>query len=361
MTILHIASINNSLFNGVCVIVPRHIQAHARCENAGFVNIRNIEINNISPRFDYTENFDIKALPAPFNQPDIVVFHEIYHVEYLKIYPQLLKSRIPYIIVPHGGLTKEAQKKKWLKKKAGNLLLFGRFIKKAAGIQCLSQQELETTHWKNHKFIGTNGMSIPQSLPAEKSFNHGNLRFTYIGRLDAYHKGIDLLLDAVLLNAQHMRSSNSKLDIYGPDYKGRYANVERMIQERGIGDIVTLHNKVSGADKERVLLETDIFVQTSRFEGMPLGILEALSYGLPCLITSGTNLKEFVEDYDAGWCTPTNAESIASGMILAMREQEKYPQKSKNAVRLVAENFSWDTVASAALAEYRKICTSAGT
>ena len=57
MTILHIASINNSLFNGVCVIVPRHIQAHARCENAGFVNIRNIEINNISPRFDYTENF----------------------------------------------------------------------------------------------------------------------------------------------------------------------------------------------------------------------------------------------------------------------------------------------------------------
>ena len=70
-----------------------------------------------------------------------------------------------------------------------------------------------------------------------------------------------------------------------PDYQGRYDHVEGLINDSDVGDIIKLHHEVTGEVKEKLLLDSDIFIQTSRFEGMPLGIIEALSYGIPCLIT----------------------------------------------------------------------------
>lgn len=44
-----------------------------------------------------------------------------------------------------------------------------------------------------------------------------------------------------------------------------------------------------------VLLQTDLFIQTSRHEGMPMGLLEALSIGVPCLVTVGTSLGHIIK------------------------------------------------------------------
>ena len=50
-----------------------------------------------------------------------------------------------------------------------------------------------------------------------------------------------------------------------------------------MGEVVKLNREIDEEEKRQILLDTDVFIQTSRFEGMPMGILEALSYGLPCL------------------------------------------------------------------------------
>lgn len=63
------------------------------------------------------------------------------------------------------------------------------------------------------------------------------------------------------------------------------------------------------------------------FEGMPMGILEAASYGLPCLITEGTMLGESVKKYDAGWVAQTNAESIAEHLKTAVYDWENWYKK----------------------------------
>ena len=75
-------------------------------------------------------------------------------------------------------------------------------------------------------------------------------------------------------------------------------------------DLVELHEAIDGSEKEAELLSADVFIQTSRSEGMSMGILEALSYGVPCLVTRGTNLGEIIEQYDAGWVAETNAEYV---------------------------------------------------
>ena len=227
------------------------------------------------------------------------------------------------------------------------------FLRGAAAIQCLSEKELTTTKFKVSKFIGTNGCFIPQRQ--KHAFNTDKVKFVYIGRLDYYTKGLDIMLDAFKLLMNSPYKDKCELRIYGPDHQGRYAHMKKMISDRFLNGFVTLNPPVFGTDKEKVLLESDVFIQTSRSEGMPMGILEALGYGLPCLITEGTTLGDYVKEYNAGWVAQTNAQSVFECIEQTITNAQTFNEKSNHARSLIEERFVWDSIADATIAIYQKI------
>ena len=66
---------------------------------------------------------------------------------------------------------------------------------------------------------------------------------------------------------------------------------------------------------QKIYAGCDIFLMPSRFEGHPTGLLEALAYGLPCIATTGSNMREEIELADAGWTADNDAESIRSALL----------------------------------------------
>ena len=353
VVIIHIASISNDPFSGVCVIVPQHVIAQSEYEQVAFINTNNVLIEQHTNQLEYKVPFQLEDLPKPFSKPDLVVIHEVYNLQHLRIALYLRKKGVKYILVPHGELTIEALKKKWVKKKVANLLLFNRMFSWASAIQCLSQKELINTHLKQRKFIGTNGLFLPNMKKTE--FSEKGTCFVYVGRLEAQIKGLDLMLSAIEKQKGFLRKNNCSLHIYGPELAGRYAHVESLIAEKHIGDLVILNHEVIGEEKRRALLEGDVFIQTSRTEGMPLGILEALSYGLPVVITKGTSLGEVVKQYNAGWVVETTSDAIAEAIVAAVNDKQTFVEKSKAAMRLAKEQFSWDVVAKQTIEKYREI------
>lgn len=355
MTILHIAYLRNDPFTGVCVAAPEHIRHQGEIAEVALLNIRNCVIKGVRQQYIYKEkNWKDNVSPF-FWHPDIVIFHEVYHKEFVTIAKALQNEGIPYVIIPHGCLVKSAQHKKWLKKKIANFLYFNKFIYHASALQLLSETEKNNTHFKIKKIIGTNGVAVP--VATKQSFSNDILTIVYIGRLEVIPKGLDLLLQAVrqVKQKDNNISINFTIDIYGPDVKGRYAEVESLIEQNDIKDIVTLHHELKGEEKQRRLLDADIFIQTSRHEGMPMGILEAMSLGIPCLITKGTSLGDLAEKYDAGWVADNTTESIAQTICLAIKQRNTLYTKSSNARKLIEENFSWSNISKVTIQEYMSL------
>ena len=357
MVILHIASINNNPCDGVCNAVPQHIISQSQLATIGFMNIRGINIDALSGSkvtvVPYRKQFHIQVLPHPFNKPDIVVFHECYRPEYLFIACDLVRSRVPYIIIPHGELREEAQRKKRVKKAVANALVFNKFIYHAAALQLLSEAESKATRFRCNSFIGTNGIKLPKK--SKDHFNTDKVEFIYIGRYEWKVKGLDMLFEAIRQKADFLRMEKCHFHLYGPDILNRMSQVKKLIEDNEVADLITLHHEISGEAKEQALMDADIFVQTSRHEGMPMGILEAMGYGLPCLVTEGTTLGKQVAEAHIGWNAGFSANTIGEAIEASIRDRSKWGTMGCNAREYARQRFWCSTIAENTLQEYKGI------
>lgn len=356
MIILHIFRSLGREFAGTDVVIPKHIKAQQKLETVGCVNITNVKIDGIENQFEYTEDFKISNLQEPFNKPDIIVFHQLYYPKFLKIAKEARKRKIPYVIIPHGAMTKEVQRTRWLKKLAGNILLFNKFMNGARAIQYLAEDEKNRSFRSYSCFIATNGISMPDAQKTE--FNKDKTIFTYIGRYDIQIKGLDLLVEAVKLKEELLRKNNCVFNFYGPHteiYLEMISKLKSKINENGISDLVNVNGPAIDEEKKEVFLNTDIYIQCSRSEAMGLSIAEAFSYGVPAIVTYTTTMGTFVDKYDAGWSCQTTVEDIAQAIEKALAQKHLLKEKSKNAITLIKENFLWDNVAKGAIENYKKL------
>lgn len=353
MNILHIAHITNYKFNGVNVAVPLHVKYQGLYAKTALLNINDYLVEENILQFSYRDEDSINAIEDKWGKIDVVIFHECYRLPYLKIAKQLINKNIPYIIAPHGELRAEAQKKKKLKKIIANMLLFNWFIRNSIGIQCLSPEELHATKFKANKFIATNGVEIPTEIKRE--FSDDGVQFIYIGRYEWYVKGLDLLFDAIRNNADLLRKEKCTFKLFGPDLNGRYEAVKALASERNIEDLVMIKLEISGKEKKDMLLKSDIFVQTSRHEGMPMGILEAMSYGIPCIVTKGTSLADVVEKSDCGWNAGETSSEIGNAILAAIQDRKKWGIKGNNAFEISKSRYSWETISQNTIYTYKEL------
>ncbi|MBE6631284.1 MAG: glycosyltransferase [Ruminococcaceae bacterium] len=348
MVVLHIAYIDEKRYSGVNAVVPQFIRVQGKYATVALWNIYSLDTEGVMT-FNTNGKYDIDILPEPFNNPDIVVFHELYRPPFLRIYKQIKSKNIPYVIEPHGGLAKTAQKKKRLKKFIGNSLFFNGYFNGASKIHYLSENEAKDSIVRAPYFVCGNGINIPERK--KEHFNTDKIKIVYIGRIDINCKGLDILISAAEKCKNRLLESNCTIDIYGPESKDSKA-LGKLIKEDKLDGVVNVYDEVYGKEKEEILLSADCFIQASRYEGMPLGVLEALSYGVPCIVTEGTNMAETVRRIGAGWPCENNVSSLAETVLRMIEEKELVPSKSENCLEYIRDNFSWDKIAEETLKNY---------
>lgn len=351
MNILFIANLSTNIAAGLNWSVPAKVRAQEKVDNCMLLNLSNTfmehwkDTKSFHKLNEFGEKVCLDILPEPFNHPDIVVFEGFYHPKDPKFASELRQKNIPYIIVPRCSLTHQAMNNhaKW-KKKLAHIFIFDKYAHKAAAIQYLTQAEYNDSgdKWNKSSFILPNGFSTPERK--KESFNSDKIVATFIGRLDMYQKGIDVLLDACEKMKDELRQAGFTLCLYGP---ARYEHdlIKQAILDKGLNDFITMGGEISGKAKEECLLNSDVFVLTSRFEGHPMGLIEALAYGVPAIVTPGSNMEKEIREANAGWtCDELTVSKVVAMLRTMLAELKQLPVKSKNAMKL-AEPYDWDKLA----------------
>ncbi len=373
LVILHILFVSKNKSSGVRSVVPKHLEYQQEYAHVALLNCNDSDVDEAKGKFNVynlneLKDRNINNLPEPFNKPDLVVFHSIYYPEYIALYKQFKKAQIPYVIVPHGSLTKQAQKQKRYKKIPANLLLFNGFIKSATAIQFLIDGEMEKSRKVNKYIISGNGIELSKNKKEydscndkenAKENNRGNevtrsFKYIYIGRFDTYTKGLDLLVKAVSLIRNEAEKYNLKFMLYGADYRGREKILRKLIQDNNLEKIITINGPVWDVEKEKALLDADVFLQVSRTEGQPTGLMQAIDYGIPCIVTNGTNYGKIVEKNILGWTAKETPESISEKILEAYNTQS-LRNISENEKRYAIENFEWKKVAKDTILKYNEL------
>jgi glycosyltransferase involved in cell wall biosynthesis len=94
------------------------------------------------------------------------------------------------------------------------------------------------------------------------------------------------------------------------------------------------------------LQATDGFVLSSRWEGLPMGLLEAAACGVPAVATDVPGTREVIVNGQTGWLTPAgDAAALGDRMATMMRiSQQERSARGERARRQVLERFSLGAV-----------------
>lgn len=170
-------------------------------------------------------------------------------------------------------------------------------------------------------------VDIPDREP-----NKSSKRVISVGRL-SMQKGYDYLFRAWKTVVE--KYPDWHLDIYGYGY-GREAEYNQMIRQAGVEGYAEIHEPVTGIQTE--YLTSAFYVMSSRYEGFPLVLSEAMACGLPCVsYNCHCGPDEIIRRGEDGLIVDEVGD--IEGLANAMMYMIEHPEERKRMGRRAKENI----------------------
>ena len=131
-------------------------------------------------------------------------------------------------------------------------------------------------------------------------------------------KGIFDLLAAIASHKEELRGKFF-LHIGGKGEENRLMNI---IAENGLGDIVCYDGWVAGERKASLMSMANIYILPSYAEGLPISILEAMTYGMAIISTPVGGIPEIVRQNENGILIAPGDTEALSNAILKLAEDK---------------------------------------
>jgi glycosyltransferase involved in cell wall biosynthesis len=182
---------------------------------------------------------------------------------------------------------------------------------------------------------GVNIENLPEA-PSNKNYEKQEILFVGV---DFDRKGGKELLSAFRIVREHLPSA--RLHIVGPH------RIPLGADQPGVMFHGNLNKSIPAQRDElyRLYQSSSIFVLPSKYEPFGVAPLEAMLFQLPCIVTNGWALREFVvPGMNGALVEKESVESLVTALIELLKSPDQLARMGQRGREIVLENYLWPKV-----------------
>lgn len=197
--------------------------------------------------------------------------------------------------------------------------------------------------WKDYfssLFPNADLIRIYNPIPLVESnsidYNLPKVKFLFLGHISQKKGCFDLI--EVAKKLKEKKTSDFLIQIGG---NGETQKLQKLINENKLANNVEFLGWVSGEKKTKLLQESHVFILPSYNEGLPVSILESMSYGLPVISTNVGGIPEMIENSKSGFIiNPGDLAGLQVSMEFFMNNRNKISQMGCVSRKIVEKKFA---------------------
>ncbi len=209
--------------------------------------------------------------------------------------------------------------------------------------------------WKNYfsKLIDRSKIEVLYNgikIPSDFEKNLDTQKALFLGRLGK-RKGIYDLIDV----SKDIIKKYPKFHLYiGGD--GEVENIKAIIKKQKLNKNIHYIGWIKNKEKERYLKECSIYILPSYNEGMPMSLIEGMSYKNVSISTNVGGIPEVIENEENGLLIePGNKEELYNAIDRILANEKLRIKLSKNARKATEEKFNIEKNIKKLLSLYEKL------
>lgn len=291
---------------------------------------------------------------------DVVHVHAVFSHASVAAARACRRQTVPYVIRPLGTLNPDAVASR---RRFGKRVIWGlaarAAVEHAAAVHFTTELERRLVEadgpFGNAVVIPL--AAAPLAPAADDELAAFRVRFDVtgpfvlaMGRLHPI-KAIDVLIDAFARARARAGLAEWRLVVAGdgdPAYR-------EALQSRARGGGVVFTGWLTGVEKAAAVRNAAMVAVPSRQESFSLTAVEALSAGVPLLLSPDVGLAEEIAEAGAGWIAARQPEAFGTALERVMRDPAGRQQAGIAARRLADARFTWARVAADLRALYARI------
>ncbi len=288
----------------------------------------------------------LKRTLAEMSKPDLIVLHQIYTFSTILGYWYAKRNNIPFAIFPHGSLTKYHESDNKLIKAIAKRIVISKILSEANLIIVTCESEKEDLR----QSIRTKAVLLPYGAEFKKELLEKRKaprdvtkypRIIFSGRFDK-KKNLPLLLAAMPQIVS--KFPHTILDIAGSGSKKEIEVLVKLAYLLEIESHVVFHGWVDKSGMEKLFASSKLLVLPSDNENFGLVVSEALSAGVPCVVSKFVGTSDIVAKHHAGEIIEAlTPQSVAAAVIKVLEgDEDAYREGALSAAR---EDLDWSKIA----------------
>ena len=184
--------------------------------------------------------------------------------------------------------------------------------------------------------VHINSVFLP--IVYERTYKTDKLVVLYLSRIEQ-RKGVNEIIDVI--NSYPCLGDMYKFVIAGPK-SHEYDKIYRKVHDYNLQNIVDMPGPLVGHEKEIAYRTADVYLLQSYAEGLPIGLLEAMSYGIPCVTTPVGGIPDLVSHMKNGILIQPGDKEALKDALITLASDTKLRKNIGNQARITIEECcSW--------------------